>query len=90
MKKSASTVSIHPSTKISKEDNEFQIKIDNIINLPLLQIANGTIQNHTDFSNFVRKDKGYGEYFTTYKNQSLENIKQLLIIFTKSWNLMIW
>ena len=36
MKKSSSTVSIHPSTNISKEDNEFQIKTNSRIYLPLV------------------------------------------------------
>ena len=76
VKKSSSTVSFHSSTNKLKEDNEFQIKTNSRIDLPLLQIASDAIQNNMDFSNFVTKDKSYGEKFTTYKNQSLESIKQ--------------
>ena len=47
MKKSSSTVSIHPSTNISKGDSR--------INLSLLQIANGAIQNRLNFLNFFQK-----------------------------------
>ena len=66
MKKNASTVLIYSSSNKSKEDDEFQIKIDSRINLPLLQITNGIINDHIDFLNFVTKDKGYGEKFRTY------------------------
>ena len=68
MKKSSSTVLIHPSTNKSKEEDKVQIKIDNIINLSLLQIANDAIQNNFDFSNFDTKDEGYDENFTLTKS----------------------
>ena len=64
MKKCSSTVSIHPSTNKSKEDDKFQIKIDSRINLYILQIANDAIQSHIDFSNFDTKDEGYDKNFT--------------------------
>ena len=67
MKKSSSTVSIHPSTKKSKKDDEFQTKTDSRIDLPLLQIVNGTSQSCMDLSNFVIEDKDDGTYFSTYK-----------------------
>ena len=74
MKKSSSTVSIHPSTKKSKKDDEFQTKTDSRIDLPLLQIVNGASQSCMDFSNFVIEDKDYGTYFSTYKKSKLKNI----------------
>ena len=67
IKTSSSTVSIYASNNKSKEGDEFQNKTGNRINLPLLQIVNDAIQNHMDFSNFVTKDEGYGEKFTTCK-----------------------
>ena len=78
MKKSSSTVSIHPSTRKSMEDDELQIKTDSRINLPLLKIANGEIQNYIDFLNFVTKDEGYGEKFTTYKKSKFRKYKTIV------------
>ena len=78
MIKRSNTVSIHSSTNKSMEDDEFQIKIDSKINLPLLQIANGVIQNHIDFLNFVTKNKGHSEKFTTYEKLKFRKYKTIV------------
>ena len=78
MKNKSNTVSIYPSTNKSIEDDEFQIKIDSKINLPLLQIANAFIQNHIDFLNFVTKNKGHGEKFTTYEKSKFRKYKKIV------------
>ena len=71
---------IHPSINTSKLD-EFQIKTNKRLKLLRLQIGNGEIQNHIDFSKFIMNSKGYGQKFKTYKRTSKQSIKKLSFIF---------
>ena len=65
MLKGLSIVSIHPSTNANKLE-ELQIKTNNRSKLPRIQIGNGEIKNHMDFSIFIKNGEGYGKNFKTF------------------------
>ena len=68
---------IHLSTNINVRD-DFKMKTDKGIGLPLLQIAKDEFDNHIGLSNKVTKDKGYGETFKIYSRTKTVTYKVLV------------
>ena len=66
MAKHKACIKMPPST-INKHKDKFNIKTNESLKLPVLQIGKGVIQNHIDFSKDGNHKLLYGHKFRTYK-----------------------
>ena len=75
-----------PSTK-NKHEDEFNIKTNELVKLPVLQNGIDVIQNHVDFSKDGNYKVLYSHKFRTFKCNKHKKYANLLNIFTKTWTL---
>ena len=86
MANNKSCVKMLPSTKNIHED-EFNIKTNESLKLPVLQNGKGVIQNHVDFSKDGNYKLLYGHKFRTYKSTKRNKYATLINQFYPNLNL---
>ena len=77
MAKNKACVKMLPSTKNIHED-EFNIKTNESLKLPVLQNGKGLIQNNIDFSKDGNYKLLYGHKFRTYKSTKRNKYAKLI------------
>ena len=77
MAKNKSCVTMLPSTK-NKHEDEFNIKTNELVKLPILQDGKGVIQNHVDFSKEGNYKVLYDHKFKTIERNKYEKYKELI------------
>ena len=77
MAKNKSCVKMLPSIK-NKHEDEFNIKTNELVKLPVIQNGKGVIQNHVDFSKDGNYKVLYDHKFRTYKYNKHEKYAHLI------------